>query len=150
SAGPGALDGSRILNQTVLGVRYQGVIGGVGVLAYGAYEISGTADYTGAQVGPLGSLTGPGTGSAGATALGISAAALSGSRYNGHYDGLSFGSGGIALTYAGFTVGGNIIGGRLNNQLQPTPQNGVSEVAYLVGAKYVTGPLTIGIVAEHA
>ena len=34
---------------------------------------------------------------------------MPGSKYTGQYDGLSLGSGGIALTYAGFTVGGNAI-----------------------------------------
>ena len=38
SSGSAALDGSRILNQTVVGVRYQGTFGGLGVLAYAAYE----------------------------------------------------------------------------------------------------------------
>ena len=47
----------------------------------------------------------------------LASSALPGSEYTGHYNGLSIGSGGIALTYAGFTVGGNIIGGRENNQL---------------------------------
>ncbi len=148
SSGPGALDGSRILNQTVIGARYQGTLGGVGVLAYGAYEVSGTADYTGAQVGAPGSATGAGTTNPATSQLGISG--LPGSQYNGHYDGLSFGSGGIAVTFGGFTVGGNVIGGRLNNQLQPTPKNAVGEIAYTVGAKYVAGPLTVGAVAEEA
>jgi len=148
TSGPGALDGSRIINQTVVGVRYQGTVAGVGVLAYAAWENSGVANYTGAQVGAPGSATGPGTTNPATSQLGITG--LPGSRYTGHYDGLSFGSGGLAVTYAGFTVGGNIIGGRVNNQLNPTPKNGAPEIAYLLGAKYVTGPLTIGIVAEHA
>ena len=40
-------DGSRIMNQTAVGVRYQGVFSGVGVLAYGVYETSGHVNYTG-------------------------------------------------------------------------------------------------------
>ena len=71
-----------------------------------------------------------------------------GSKFNGKYDGLSFGSGGVALTYAGFTLGANAIGGRLNGQLALVPQGGVPEVAYTVGLKYVTGPLTVGVVGE--
>ena len=46
SSGPGIQDGARALNQTAIGVRYQGAFGGLGVLAYGVYEISQTADYT--------------------------------------------------------------------------------------------------------
>ena len=47
SSGPGIQDGSRVTNQTVVGVRYQGTFGGLGVLAYAAYEHSGHANYTG-------------------------------------------------------------------------------------------------------
>ena len=132
SAGPGIADGSRATNQTAFGVRYQGTLGGVGVLAYGVYELSGHAQYTGAT-----------------TAAVLGTTAEPGSRFNGSYDNLSFGSGGIAATYAGFTVGGNFIGGRLNGQLALAPQGGAPLVGELVGAKYVTGPWTIGIVAEH-
>jgi predicted porin len=113
------------------------VFSSVGVLAYGVYETSGHVNYTG--------LT-PAT-AAGRTALGI--AALPGSTYNGNFDNLNFGNGGLALTYAGFTIGGNIIGGRLNGQLALAPQHGVGEIAYLVGAKYVSGPFTVGVAAER-
>ncbi len=131
SAGPGILDGARILNQTAIGARYQGVFGGAGVLAYAVYEVSGHADYTGART---------------AAVLGTTVA---GSKFNGQYDGLSFGSGGVAVTYAGLTVGGNIIGGRLNGQMALAPQHGAGEIAYLLGAKYVVGPLVVGVAAER-
>ena len=75
-------------------------------------------------------------------------AACPAAQYNGKYDGLSFGSGGVALTYAGFTLGANAIGGRLNGQLALAPQGGAPEVAYTVGLKYMTGPLTVGVVGE--
>ena len=78
SSGPGSLDGERLINQYAAGVRYQGAFGALGVLAYGVYEGSGTADYTGA---------GPGT-AAGRTILGISA--LPGSKYNGKYPELEY------------------------------------------------------------
>jgi hypothetical protein len=130
SSGPGIQDGSRALNQTAVGLRYQGVFGGVGVLAYGVYEASGHADYTGLQT---------------VAVLGTPA----GGRFNGKYQGLSFGSGGVAVTFAGFTVGGNVIGGKINGQLGLVPKGGSSEFAYLIGAKYVAGPFTIGIVGEE-
>jgi hypothetical protein len=66
----------------------------------------------------------------------------------GKYDGLNFGNGGVAFTYGGFTIGGNIIGGRMSGALAPVPQNGVSELAYLIGAKYAAGPFAVGIAAE--
>ena len=100
SAGPGIQDGARALNQTAIGVRYQGAFGGLGLLAYGVYMISQAADYTGLKTPAiLGTTTTPG------------------SKFNGTYNGLSFGSGGVAATFAGFTVGGNVIGGKMNGQL---------------------------------
>ena len=47
SSGPGILDGAKVTNQTVLGLRYQGILGGVGILGYAAWEHSGTVNYTG-------------------------------------------------------------------------------------------------------
>ena len=98
----------------------------------GPLKVSGNADYTGART---------------ATVLGNTVA---GSRFTGQYDGLNFGNGGLALTYGGFTIGGNLIGGRLNGQLQLTPQGGVSELAYMFGAKYTAGPLVMGIGPNEA
>ena len=131
SSGPGSLDGARILNQTAIGIRYQGVLGGVGVLVYGVYEFSGHANYTGATT---------------AAVLGNTVA---GTTFNGKYDGLNFGNAGLALTYAGVTIGGNVIGGRLNGLLALTPQHGAPEVAFLLGAKYAIGPFTVGVSAER-
>jgi hypothetical protein len=132
SSGPGIQDGSRILNQTAAGVRYQNEVRGVGALAYGVYEFSGTANYTGSTAPAVLGNTGT----------------LASSRFNGKYDGLSFGNAGLALTYAGFTLGGNIIGGRLNGPLAAPPQHGVGELAYTIGLKYVSGPYTVGVVGE--
>ena len=132
SAGPGIQDGSRALNQTAIGVRYQGAFGGLGLLAYGVYEISQAADYTGLKTpAVLGTTTTPG------------------SKFNGTYNGLSFGSGGVAATFAGFTVGGNVIGGKINGQLALQPSGGAPMLGVLAGAKYVNGPWTVGIVGEE-
>ena len=139
STGPGSLDGSRILNQTAVGARYQGKFGDVGLLAYGVYEFSGHGMYSGAAS----------TTAAGVANLGTAAVGGVASKFNGNYNGLSFGSGGLAVTFAGLTVGGNVIGGRLNGQLALDPVGAVPEVAFLIGAKYVAGPLTVGIVAER-
>jgi predicted porin len=131
SSGPGIQDGSRILNQTAIGVRYQGTFGGIGALAYAIYEFSGHANYTGA------------------TTPAVLGNTMAGSRFNGRYDPLSFGNGGLALAYGGITIGGNIIGGRLNGQGALAPQHGVGEIAYMVGAKYAIGPLMVGVAAER-
>ena len=131
SSGPGIQDGSRATNQTVIGVRYQGTFGGLGVLAYAAYEHSGHVNYTG--------LTTPAV---------LGTTNVPGSTFNGSYDNLSFGSGGAALTFAGFTASANAIGGALNGQGALRPTGGVSEKAMILGLKYVTGPLTVGVTVE--
>jgi len=137
SSGSGFLDGSRITNQTVLGVRYQGTFGGLGVLAYAAWEHSGHVNYTGITTGA-------------AAAAGLGTTTVPGSAYNGSYENLNFGSGGAALTYAGFTLSANAIGGKLNGQGALMPTGGAKESAVILGLKYVTGPLTVGVEAEKA
>jgi hypothetical protein len=156
SSGPGATDGARWRNAVEAGVRYQGAFGGLGVLAYAVYMGSGTVNYTG-QVART-TVGGPATGP-GAANLGVSAASFGGgatgaafstaTRYTGNYQPLSLGSGGIALTYAGFTVGGNLIGGADNGQLAEMPKGGAPLFGYILGAKYVKGPFTIGITGEE-
>jgi hypothetical protein len=131
SSGPGILDGAKATNITTVGARYQGLFAGVGVLAYGAYAFSGTVNYTGLQ-----------------TPAALGTAAVPGSAFNGKYDGLSYGSGGLALTYAGFSLVGNVIGGRINGGGATVPQGGANELAYTIGLKYVTGPLTLGVAGE--
>lgn len=121
-----AVDGSRSINQTAAGVRYQGALGPLAVLAYGVYEFSGHTNYTGPFIA---------TGSA---------AQRASSGGTGRYDGLSFGNAGIAVTYAGLTVGGNWIGGAVNGQAALRPTGGVGTQGWLVGALYKKGPLSVG------
>ena len=117
SSSPLAADAARYLNQYVAGVRYQGTFGPVSLLAWGAYEGSGIVDYTG---------TAP-------TGLAHSG------HYNDKYNGLSFGDFGVAVTVAGLTFGGTAITGRVNNnsQVNPQPQGGVNENAFLIGFQYI-------------
>ena len=62
SSGPGIQDGARAINQTAIGVRYQGAFGGLGLLAYGVFMISQAADYTGLKTpAVLGTTTTPGS-----------------------------------------------------------------------------------------
>lgn len=119
-------DGARVMNQTAVGARYQGKAGPIGVMAYGVYEFSGHATYTGPAV-----------------AVGSSAQRGS-SNGTGRFDGLSFGSAGVALSYAGVTVGGNWIGGAVNGQAAPRPTGGANLQGWLIGVSYKTGPLTMG------
>jgi hypothetical protein len=117
---------------------------------------SGTVNYTGqvARTTPGGPATGPGAVNLGVAAssfgTGASATAFStASRYTGNYYGLNLGSGGIAATYAGFTFGGNIIGGDDNGQLSERPKGGAPLLGVIAGVKYVKGPFTIGITGEE-
>ncbi len=132
SSGPGIQDGARAINLTTFAVRYQGNFNGAGVYAYAAYGLSGHANYTGATTPAV-----------------LGTTAVPTSRFNGQFDGLNFGNGGVAVTYGGFTIGGNIIGGRINGVLAPAPRGGASEIAYMVGAKYIAGPFTVGVAAEQ-
>jgi hypothetical protein len=131
SSGPGILDGARSINQAAIGVRYQGQFGAAGLLAYVVGEGSQHATYTGATT---------------AAVLGNTVA---GSKFNGSYNDLAIGSAGIAATFAGFTVGGNVIGGQMNGQLGLQPKGGAPLVGILAGVKYVAGPFTVGIVGEE-
>ena len=132
SSSPIVGDGARVKNQIAAGIRYQGKFGDVGLLAYGVWEGSDHVTYTGSTAPAV-----------------LGTATLPGSKFNGKFSGLNIGSMGIAVTYAGFTVGGNGIIGRANGQLALAPDGGVGTHAYLVGVKYVAGPLTAGIVAER-
>jgi len=134
SSSPLPADASRLTNITEVGARYQGLLGGVGILAYAAWMHSGTVDYTG------GVAAARGTGATGTPA---------GGTFSGKFNGVNLGSGGIALTFAGVTVGGNVVGGQVNGLGAAQPQGGVNELGWLAGAKYVTGPLTIGAVYEN-
>jgi hypothetical protein len=146
SSGPGQLDGSRIENQFAVGARYQGVFGSVGLLAYIVGEFSGHATYSGpALFTPAGTVNAFGAANLATTTALVAA----GSTYNGNYKNLKIGSGGIAATFSGVTVGGNLIGGNMNGQLGLQPQGGAPLFGFLFGAKYVAGPLTIGAAAEE-
>lgn len=60
------------------------------------------------------------------------------------YNGLGVYDGGVALTYAGFTVGGHILAGKVNGDEALQPSGGVAALAWLGGVQYAAGPLTIG------
>ena len=122
-------EGARFQNMVAAGVRYSGNVGPVNVLAYGVYSYAGTVGYNGTGV-----------------AARVAAGAAAGSTYNGQYDALNFGSTGVALTYEGFTLGANFIGGAINGRMAARPSGGAGTMAWLVGAQYqIPGvPLIIG------
>ena len=100
--------------------RYQGNFGGLGIYGILGYSGSGHVHVWGSTPGGLG--------------VGSTTTA---------YNGFSVGDGGLALTYAGFTVGGNVLWGAYNGQVGLKPQGGVNAVAWVGGAQYAVGPLTI-------
>ena len=129
SSGPGIQDGSRSINQAAIGARYQGQFGATGLLAYVVAEGSQHANYTGST-----------------SAATLGTGAFPTSKFNGSYNDLAIGSAGVAATFAGFTVGGNVVGGQMNGQLGLQPKGGAPLVGVLAGVKYVAGPLTVGVV----
>jgi hypothetical protein len=60
------------------------------------------------------------------------------------FDNLSFFNGGAAITYAGFTLAGDYIGGAVNGQLNMRQTSGKSMNAEVFGLMYKTGALTLG------
>jgi predicted porin len=58
------------------------------------------------------------------------------------YNGFNTWDGGLALSYAGFSVGGNVLWGAYNGQVGLKPEGGVNAVAWVVGAQYAWGPMT--------
>jgi predicted porin len=95
--------------------RYQGNFAGLGVYAILGYSGSGH----------------------------VNAPTTLGSAFNGSYNGFSVGDGGLALTYAGFTIGGNVLWGAFNNQVQLKPTGAPNAVAWVGGAQYAIGPVTV-------
>jgi Gram-negative porin len=60
------------------------------------------------------------------------------------FQGLSYSDMGLALTYGGFTVGGHVTTGAYNGVNGLKPRGGADGNAWLFGAQYSTGPLTLG------
>jgi predicted porin len=60
------------------------------------------------------------------------------------FSGLSVGMGGLTLTYGGVTVGGNILGGTMNNAYFLQPKDGADALAFLIGGSYSVGPVVVG------
>ena len=127
-----ALDGQRYANMIAGGMRYNGTVGPVGLLAYGVYTYAGHVNYSGT-----------------ATAARVAVGAPAGSGWSGSFDNLNYGSMGVAMTYAGVTVGGNFITGAINGRGAAKPSGGANANAFVTGIQYAQGPLTIGVAYEY-
>jgi hypothetical protein len=110
-------DYTRRRNTVDAAIRYRGTFGPVGLASYAGILYGGeVADAT-----PL---------------------AITGNR--NQFDGLRVGVGGIAVTFAGLTVGGMAQGGRVNGQWNSAPKGSSDSTAWLAGASYTYGPLVVG------
>jgi len=117
----------RWYNQVGVGVRFDKAFGPVDVKAFGFYghamnEAIGT--YTTTPIGTAGFRT-------------VSTNAM-------HYDPLSYYLAGLAVTTAGLTAAIDYVGGRVDNQLNPTTTGGAPTSATVVGLTYLNGPWTAG------
>jgi hypothetical protein len=123
------MDGARFRDMVAAGVRYQGNVGPVNVHTYGVFSYAGHVKFNGTPAAARAAVAAPGA-----------------STWNGQFDNLSFGSAGVALTYQGFTFGGNFIGGAVNGRMAARPSGGAGTAAWLVGAQYrIPGiPMTVG------
>ena len=123
-------DSTRWLNQVAVGARYQGSFGGVDVKGMVVYETAGKETIAG-----------------GGLVLNGNAASRAAGAGTVKYDNLSFVNAAAAVSFAGFTVAADYIGGALNGQLAMRPQGAVSENAVVTGVTYANGPWTMGIEA---
>jgi predicted porin len=125
SSSPFNAESGRRRNTVDALIRYRGTFGGFGIAATAGYIGSGNVKDN-------------------QTGVAFNNNTLSGPvRYN--YDGLSMGDFGVALTYAGFSVGGKYQFGRYNNGSFGLVPKGLPDAnAWLVGASYTVGPLVVG------
>lgn len=101
-------------NTFEIGTTYKAKFSGVGLVVDGGYMNSGAVSYTGTA------------------------------KSNLPYQGVSVGSFGGTVSFAGFTVGGNTKFGNMNGQFEPNYKGGANAVGWLAGGLYTTGPLTVG------
>jgi hypothetical protein len=130
-------DSSRWINRAGFGGRYTGTFGGLTAQAYGVYIVSGRAQVAGGgvQAGPADLLAHPAVN--GLAGGGTASGSLK-------YDGQSFFNGGVALTYLGLTLNGDITVGRTNGSNAMVASGGAPMHAELVGLSYAFGPFSIG------
>lgn len=125
SASPNNTESGRRTNTLDALIRYRGSFGGFGIAATAGY-IGGNHvqdDQTGV---PFNSSRTSGT-------------------VRDNYDGLNIGDFGLAVTYAGFTVGGKYQVGRYNGQFNLAPKGLPDGEAWLAGASYTIGPVVVGL-----
>lgn len=128
-------DLQRRRNTIELGARFGNTWNGFGINAsiVGLY---------GGHVNPANNATPVGTF---ASFTGGNGQTVTGSPGTTSFNNLGAGFGGLTVTYAGFTVGGSVIGGQYNGQLAALNKGGHDSFAYMVGGEYNIGPLQVGV-----
>jgi hypothetical protein len=120
-------DESRWINRWGFGARFIETFAGATVQGYADYTLSGHAQNpTAVQAGPTHLTTGSG---------GLK------------YDGQSFFNGGLAASYLGFTINGDVTAGRINGSNGLDPTGGVPMHAELGAISYAIGPFSVGALA---
>ena len=115
-------DNTRWVNRVAVGARYMGSFSGLDVKAYGVYITSGKN-------------SGPTAATTIATASGVL-----------KYDALNEFNGGLAFTYAGFTLNGDFTTGRTNGSNAMVVSGGAPTNAELVALSYANGPWSVGAI----
>ncbi len=134
SSTPTNLETARRKNTVDALVRYRGTFAGFGIAATGAY-IGGSHVTDDSNIG------GPYNSNPLTTSSATGSANLP--RYN--YQGLNAGDFGLAVTYAGFSVGGHYTFGQFNGNVANTLPDGYDNgEAWLGGASYTIGPVVVG------
>jgi hypothetical protein len=110
-----------------VGARYQGTFGGVDLKGMVVYETAGKETIAG------GGLVASGNAASRAAGAGTF-----------KYDNLSFVTAAAAVSFAGFTVAADYIGGALNGQLAMRPSGGAPTNAVVTGVTYANGPWVLG------
>jgi len=122
-------DATRWFNQVVVGGRYQGSFGGVDVKFMAAYGTAGKASIAGG----------------GFTADGSAAQRALTTVAGFKYDNLSYYTAATAITFAGFTLAADYMGGAINGQLAMRPSGGASTNGVVTGVTYRNGPWVLGL-----
>ncbi len=130
SSSPVNAESSRRRNTFEGLLRYRGTFGGFGIAATAAY-MGGSNVKDNQTVGGVGG------------AVPFNANPVLGATRN-QFEGLSVGDFGVALTYAGVSVGGKYMYGRYNGQWGLTVKGLPSSEAWLAGASYTIGPVVFG------
>ena len=134
STSTAANDLQRRRNTIELGGQFSNTFNGVGISA-------AIAGMFGGHVLPA--ANNPGLGSFTSFTAG-NGKTVTGSSGTTNFENILAGEARAAVTFAGVTVGGSVIGGQYNGQWAPLNAGGIDSFAWMVGGEYNIGPLQVG------